>query len=189
MKQKKFLIIIAVLVVLIALYFILRSTPAGKILRNNTNNKLTEQKLFFDPLNATYTIEGQQFVFKNGKAEKEIPGSSAKIEIRNFDTPFYGDLNGDGIDDAAFTLFYTAGGSGIFYYVVAAMNIDDKAIGTNAILLGDRIAPQNTLIENQIILANYADRKPGEPMTEDPSVGTTKRIFWDGNKLTEKTGN
>jgi hypothetical protein len=35
------------------------------------------------------------------------------------------------------------GGSGTFYYVAAAINVNKRYQGTNAVLLGDRIAPMD----------------------------------------------
>jgi hypothetical protein len=40
--------------------------------------------------------------------------------------------------------------------------------------LGDRIAPQNISINNGLIVVNYAERKSGEPMSAQPSIGVTK---------------
>ena len=51
--------------------------------------------------------------------------------------------------------------------------------------VGDRIAPQTTRIVNGVIEANYADRKPGEPFTTAPSVGTTKHARVTDGKLVE----
>ncbi|MFA6365545.1 MAG: hypothetical protein WCW78_04075, partial [Candidatus Paceibacterota bacterium] len=116
-----------------------------------------------NPLNATYVIEGQSVTLVNGKAEVDIaPGSVTKIVTTVFGGPVRGDLNGDGKEDMALMLVQNPGGSGTFYYVAAAIN-NDGVKGTNAILLGDRIAPQNISIKNGQIMANYADRNPREP--------------------------
>jgi len=85
--------------------------------------------------------------------------------------------------DAAVVLTQDSGGSGTFYYVAAAINTGSGTVGTNAILLGDRIAPQNILIQNGEIIANYADRNPGEPMTTSPSVGVSKYFVVNGSTL------
>jgi hypothetical protein len=67
-----------------------------------------------------------------------------------------------------------SGGSGTFYYIAAVISYNNIYKGTNAILIGDRIAPQSTEFRNGEIIVNYADRKPGEPMTATPSVGTSE---------------
>ena len=63
------------------------------------------------------------------------------------------------------------GGSGTFYYAVAALSGVGGVRGTNGVLLGDRVAPQNVGIVAGTLVVNYADRRPGEPMTEPPSEG------------------
>jgi hypothetical protein len=130
-----------------------------------------------DPLNATYLIDEKQITLRNGMAEAPVaPGSAAKEVVRVFGTPQKGDLDGDGIDDYAMLISQETGGSGTFYYVAVGL-VDKslgKVLGTNSILLGDRIAPKNISISNGLIVVNYADRKTGEPMSTQPSVGVTK---------------
>lgn len=86
------------------------------------------------------------------------------------------DLDGDGREDVAFIATVSPGGGSIFYYVVAALNKPEGYIGSDDVLLGDRIAPQTTTMDERagrvnVIVVNYADRKPGDSMTTPPSVG------------------
>lgn len=113
------------------------------------------------PLNTTYTIEGREIRLQNGRFEAAAAHDSAtKIRTVVFGKPVYGDLDGD--EDAALFLVHDPGGSGTFYYVAAALNVNGQYIGTNAELLGDRIAPQGVAIRNGVVAASYADRRPGE---------------------------
>lgn len=75
------------------------------------------------------------------------------------------------------------GGSETFFYVAVALKTEAGYQGTNAILLGDRIAPQPTFIENGMIVVNYADRKAGEPVTTPPSWGVSKCLKVIDGKL------
>ena len=135
---------------------------------------------------ATYEIAGKPVTLKNGLSEVEAaPGSASKITTRFFGNEAQADLNGDGLADVAFLLTQSPGGSGTFYYAVVALRTADGWKGTNAILLGDRIAPQTTNITGTTILVNYADRKPGEPMTTQPSLGVTKRLSVVSGRLVE----
>jgi hypothetical protein len=128
-----------------------------------------------DYMNATYTIDGASVTLVNGYAESEAaPGSASKLITQYFGNKATGDLTGNGTADAAFLITQSGGGSGTFYYVVAALHTPSGYEGTNAILLGDRIAPQSTEIKNQEIIVNYADRAVGEPMTAQPSVGVSR---------------
>jgi hypothetical protein len=135
----------------------------------------------------SYEIDGQIVLLRNGVAETEIaPGSASKSVTRYFGNEARGDFNGDGSEDVAFLLTQNNGGSGTFYYVVAALKKPGGGYtGTNAVLLGDRIAPQTTEFKNNEIIVNYADRKSGDAMTMPPSVGVSKYLKVDGAKLIE----
>ena len=96
-----------------------------------------------------------------------------------------GDLNGDGLPDKTFIVTEDGGGSGTFFYVEASLQTKGGYENTNPIFLGDRIAPQGTEIAGGKITVNYADRKPTDPMTTQPSVGVTRYFILSGNELKE----
>lgn len=134
----------------------------------------------------TYTVEGQGVTLKDGVSEIDVaPDSSSKIVTRYFGNEAKGDLNGDGTEDVAFLITHEGGGSGTFYYVVVALKSDKEYAGTNAVLLGDRIAPQSTEIRNGTVIVNYAERLADEPVTAKPSVGRTKYLIVRGSELVE----
>ncbi len=128
-----------------------------------------------DPANTIYIIDGKEVALVGGVAEEPAaPGASSTTRTAIFGEPVAGDLDGDGDLDMAFLLQRETGGSGTFYYLVAALqNPDATAQGTNGLLAGDRIAPQSLEIKNGFILFTYAERKPDEPMTAQPSVGVS----------------
>ncbi|MHB9019556.1 MAG: hypothetical protein ACYC3G_01610 [Minisyncoccota bacterium] len=152
------------------------------------------------PLNykdATYSIGGQLITLKNGVSEIEgAPGSTSKILTRYFGNEVRHDLNDDGREDVVFLLTQETGGSGVFYYVVAALNTSDGYIGSEGLLLGDRIAPQTTHMDEgetvmgtnrkNVIVVNYVVRLPGEPFTTRPSLG--KSIWIKLDPLTMRFG-
>ena len=136
----------------------------------------------------SYIIDDKSVTLVNGYSETEsISGSNAKVITKYFGNEAEGDINTDGISDIVFLLTQESGGSGTFYYAVAALKTNTGYQGTNAMLLGDRIAPQTTEIKEGIIIVNYADRKLGEPMTENPSVGVSKYLKIENGVLTEKS--
>lgn len=134
-----------------------------------------------------FIIEGQPVTLVNGRAETPVaPGSASKVVTQYFGNVATGDLSGDGMPDVAFILTQNSGGSGTFYYIVVTLVAADGSYqGTNAILLGDRIAPQTTEIRNGQLIVNYADRAAGEPMTAQPSVGVSKYLEVQGTTLVE----
>jgi hypothetical protein len=53
------------------------------------------------------------------------------------------------------------------------------------VFLGDRIAPRRIGIRNGVVVVEYADRRPGEPMAAPASVGTTKSLILRDGRLAE----
>jgi hypothetical protein len=142
-----------------------------------------------DQKNGTYTIDGREITLQNGRSEVETaPGSSSKITTEYFGNEADGDLNGDGINDKAFILTQNTGGTGTFYYLAAFVSEGAGYRGTNTIFLGDRIAPQTTEVAKGMIAANYAERKPDEPMTARPSMGVSKYAVFENGSLKEVFG-
>lgn len=138
-----------------------------------------------DYKNISYSIDGHRVLLSNGVAEEAAaPGSAAKITTRYFGNELKTDLDGDGVEDVVFLLTQEGGGSGTFFYVVGAVKTDQGYVGTDGYLLGDRIAPQTTEVSQnarhqRVIVVNYADRAPGEPMTAQPSVGKSAYLKLD----------
>ncbi len=134
-----------------------------------------------DYKNASYTIDGEAVKLVNGISEVEsAPGSASKTITKYFGNEVRKDLGGDGREDIAFLLTQERGGSGTFFYVVAALNTENGYMGSHAVLLGDRISPQTTESgPGKSIIVNYADRAQGEPMTTPPSFGKSLRLILD----------
>ena len=162
--------------------------------KNSTNSN---SETGFSYLNATYTIDGSKVTLKNGLSEiPAAPGSASKIITRYFGNEVRADFNGDGREDIAFLLTQQTGGTGTFYYVVAALNTVNGYAGSEGFFLGDRIAPQTTEIDSgktalgtnrqNVIVVNYAVRMPGEPFSIQPSLG--KSIWLKLDPVTMKFG-
>ena len=167
-NMKKGIIASILLVILVFSAIIFFQKPADTI---GTQQGATTNK------DATYAIEHMSIILRNGVSETmRVPGSASKTVTRYFGNEAAGDVNGDGKEDIAFLLTQSGEGSGTFYYAVVALKTDNGYIGTNGVLLGDRIAPQTTEIRNGSIIVNYADRAKNEPMTSKPSVGISKYL-------------
>jgi hypothetical protein len=135
---------------------------------------------------ATYQVENSLVTLKDGVSIKEIaPGSASKITTRYFGNEAVGDLNGDGKNDIAFILTQEGNGSGTFFYLAVALKADKGYQGINAVLLGDRIAPQTTMIADQQVIVNFADRALHESMVTPPSIGVSKKFKVAYGRLTE----
>ena len=176
MKMKKISIILLILCVLVIILGF--GIYKFNFTNNDIRNKNSEQIKSHD---GTYLIDGQKVTLKNGVSSIEAaPGSVSKIVTSYFGNEVEHDFNGDGRMDKAFILTQNSGGSGTFYYVAALLNTKNGLVGSQGLLLGDRIAPQSTTIgKNNIIIVNYADRKTGESFAVPPSVGKSIWLLLD----------
>lgn len=194
-KKNKIAVLLGGLVLVVGLYFVFTNSNLL-----NTSTTDTESPTITsepeqavepgnDPLNATYSIDGQNINLVNGINEEQIPNSSTNISTKNFSEPIYGELNesiNDSGEDATFILVQDPGGSGTFYYVVASISTDEGYLGTNGILLGDRIAPQTQeILEDGNIVVNYAERAGGESMAEEPTGAVSRYFKVEGSELIE----
>lgn len=138
-----------------------------------------------DHKNATYRIDGEKIPLFNGVSEIEIvPGGASKKVTRYFGNELRTDLNNDGQEDVVFLLTQTQGGSGTFFYVVAALKTNKGYVGSDAVLLGDRIAPQNIeLTSPYTVVVNYADRAQDESFAVAPSIGKSIKLRLDPNTM------
>lgn len=177
MKKQTILPVVVALVVISAL---------GLIFVGKRADAPTKSAVVSDYKNITYTIEGQPVTLVNGHSSTPPKSGITLNTVTNyFGNDATGDLNGDGMPDVAFILTQSAGGRGTFYYIAVAIKTATGYTGTNAVFLGDRIAPQTTEIKDGEVVVNYADRKDGEPMTATPSVGVSKYFKIDGVTLSE----
>jgi len=162
-------------------FLVVATFVAGFFLLNNyiyNEKQAHTSKSFKD---AEYRIAGKNVVLKNGVSEVEAaPGSASKVVTQYFGNELYKDLNEDGKEDVVFLLTQTTGGTGTFYYVVAALATDDGYLGSEGVFLGDRIAPQATQSgPGKSVVVTYADRAAGESFSATPSVGKSIRLLLD----------
>ena len=138
------------------------------------------------PGDATYMVNGTAFTLNGGQASVEsFPGAASKTVVEILGEPVSGDLDGDGVTDAAVLLVETTGGSGTFYHVAAALNQNGNFVGTRTVFLGDRIAPRQLVIRHGILIIDYAERRPGESMATPPSLGASKYLVAREKQLVE----
>ncbi|HRH22452.1 MAG TPA: hypothetical protein PLB51_00465 [Candidatus Paceibacterota bacterium] len=167
--MKKIYIVISLVLIFGALFYFLKNDNSTQVVHG-------------DYKNTTYIIEGEPVSLQNGYAETSpVAGSATKTITRYFGNEVKHDLNDDGREDVVFLVTQEAGGTGIFVYAVAALNTPDGYVGSHAFFLGDRIAPQSTVIDEgetsrgttrkNVVVVNYAVRLPNEPFTAEPSLG------------------
>jgi hypothetical protein len=143
------------------------------------------------PRDATYLVEGEPVRLQNGRAVRlAAPGSPTAIRTQVLGAPTYGDIDGDGDGDgdgdtdAVLFLVQDPGGSGTFYHVAAAHKVDGGYRGGAAVLIGDRITPQRLDVVHGVVVVDYLERAPGEPMAVEPALARTGYLMLEGDALT-----
>lgn len=134
-----------------------------------------------DVSNMAYIVDGEEFVLVNGVAEKSSPEFSTTNSLSIFGEPVYEDFDSDGDKDSALWLLNDPGGTGKFHYAVLAINNEGLYVPTNAMFLGDRIAPQGIDFLDGRFVYNFAERGPDEPMTAEPTIGRSVWMHYDKN--------
>ncbi|MCX6754337.1 MAG: META domain-containing protein [Candidatus Nomurabacteria bacterium] len=172
--MKKILIILAILVSIILSIGIYKFNFTNNDIYINNGEQINSH-------DATYILNGQKIILKNGISEVEAaPGSASKIVTKYFGNDLKHDINDDGTVDDIFLVTQETSGSGVFYYVVALISTPLGLVGSNGVLLGDRITTQAINIDEgkttngtnrqNVIIVNYEDRKHEESFTVAPSV-------------------
>jgi heat shock protein HslJ len=169
MKQNTLIVIIICLVLVCGAFYFWKADTA------------TSPVAVYSPLNAVYTIEGEKVELIQGKSESQLaPGSASKVVTQYFGNDVKYDFNSDGKLDLAFIMTQERGGSGTFYYLVAALNTGSGYVGSEGYFLGDRISPQTTeMSPGGIVVVNFADRLVGQSFTDKTSVGKSMWFKFD----------
>lgn len=179
--MKKLLVVIIVASVIAGLYLISKPGPV------EVKGPGDESTAFRpNPSNATFLFDDGPVTLSRGRNERVIEPSLALTEETFLAEDIgYGDLNGDGRDDAAVLLIRQGGGSGLFVYVAGYVSGPNAYKGTNAVYVGDRISPKSVSIDNGVIVLQYLDRDSGEPLAAEPTLLVTKRFSMRGSELAE----
>lgn len=125
---------------------------------------------------AEYQIDGTSIRLVDGSAETPAaPDSSSKTTTQYFGGDYEIDLNNDGLEDIVFVITHETGGTGTFYYAVAALKTEAGYVGSDGYFLGDKVAIESIELSpnprhKEVVVVNYVDRAQSEPMTIEPSV-------------------
>lgn len=82
-----------------------------------------------------------------GRYEHQYGTGASQVNKAYFQAAGFGDLNGDGIADAAAVIAVETGGSGSFYYLAAMLDQDGTPQQAGVAFLGDRIQLQSVTVE------------------------------------------
>ena len=114
--------------------------------------------------------------------EKIVPESATELVIKLGDRIAYGDLNGDGAEDAAVILISDPGGSGTFYELAAVLNSNGNPHHAAGVFLGDRLKVEDLDIRSGQIVVKMVTHKRTDPMC-CPSLKVEQKYALQGDAL------
>jgi heat shock protein HslJ len=129
-----------------------------------------QAELTLDALrNATYASEWEDSGFitlTDGLYEGEpyVEGGASRLVVTLISPLAFGDLDGDGVDDAAVILVANPGGSGTFYSLEAVRNEGGEPVHLASYALGDRAKIRSLAIQDGQIALEMVTHGPDDPM-------------------------
>jgi len=119
--------------------------------------------------NATYPSELEEsgtITLTNGRYEGKpfVEGGASRPVVTLVEPVAFGDLDGDGVEDAAVILAANAGGSGTFISLEAVRNEGGEPVHLANYLLGDRAQIESLAIEGGQIVLEMITHGPKDPM-------------------------
>jgi hypothetical protein len=113
------------------------------------------------------------------------PGAASAISVSLLpELVALGDLDGDGLVDAAVVLAGSAGGSGTFISLAAVKNEDGAPLNVATALLGDRVRVSSVAIHSGELVVELTQHAPTDPLC-CPSLETVRRFRLEHGSLIE----
>jgi heat shock protein HslJ len=116
--------------------------------------------------------------------EKIVPNSATDLIIILSDKVAYGDLNGDGEEDAAVILITDSGGSGTFHQLAVVLNQKGSPNHVASQLLGDRVEVKSLSVRSGEIAVEMITHGPNDPLC-CPTLEVTQNYLLQGDKLAD----
>jgi hypothetical protein len=121
---------------------------------------------------------------KDGYHETEYSDSETIAFIKLTGKIAFGDLNGDGAQDAAVILLSSGGGSGGFFELAVMINQNGTPVQAASQSLGDRADVKSIAIRSGIIVIDILLHGPGDARC-CPSIRQIQRYRLDGGRLVQ----
>jgi heat shock protein HslJ len=144
---------------------------------------LTEDKLKNAEYRGIYE-ETVQLIDGRYEGEPFVEGGASRPTVTFIDPHAVGDLDGDGVEDAAVLLAENSGGSGTFIYLAAVLNRNGNPQNTATKLLGDRVQVNSLSIEDGEIIVDMTTHGPDDPMC-CPTQRVVQTYQLRGNELVQ----
>ena len=154
-----------------------RESPGDAVKQPLTINELKSGEY-----RSNWSAKGKIRLTEGIYKEKIVPDSATELVIKLSDKIGFGDLNGDGAEDAAVILISDPGGSGTFYELAAVINSRGKAKHADSVFLGDRVKVEDIDIRSGKIVVKMVIQKSTDPRC-CPSLKVEQEYALQGDAL------
>ncbi len=132
--------------------------------------------------NAEYVLDGRRVRLQDGELVKKLEYGAASETWVLHDPIAFGDLDGDGVADAAVVLSYNGGGSGTFFDLFAVLNRNGAPVAVGSRDLGDRVRVTSLEISGGDIILMMVAHGPDDGLC-CPTQDTVASFHLHGNDL------
>jgi heat shock protein HslJ len=137
-----------------------------------------------DLRNATYSgIYDEPITLDNGFIEQTLEGQPFTVEYQD-GRELYGDLDGDGVEDALVFLIERGGGTAVFTYIAAQLNQNSQPVDAGAIMVEDRTQIISETIADGQVMLDITTYGPGD-VACCPSHKTSRTYALESGRLAD----
>jgi uncharacterized membrane protein/heat shock protein HslJ len=129
-----------------------------------------------------FAINGRVKLSNGTYRGKIVPDSASELIVMLSDQFAFGDLNGDGADEAAVVLITDPGGSGTFRHLGVVINEKGSPQHVASQLLGDRVKVKSLSMSSGEIVVRMMTHGPNDPMC-CPTFQVTRNYLLQQDKL------
>jgi len=146
------------------------------------NRALTINELKSGEYRSNWSDKGKIKLSDGMYKEKIAADSATELVIKLSDKMAFGDLNGDGAEDAAVILVSDPGGSGTFYDLAAVINSNGNPQHAASVFLGDRVKVEGVSIKSGKIMVKMVTHDRTDSMC-CPSLRVEQEYTLQGDAL------
>ncbi len=119
------------------------------------------------------------------EGEPFVEGGASRPRVQFLENLYgFGDLNGDGAEDAALLLSENSGGSGVNVYLAVVERRDGELRNVATRLIGDRVQIHSLKLDQGVVVMELVMAGPDDPAC-CPSLKVRKGYRLEGDELTE----
>lgn len=147
-----------------------------------SSKPLTIESLRNAEYQSEFAINGRVRLSNGIYRGKIVPGSASELIVMLGEQIAFGDLNGDGLEDAVVVLITDPGGSGVFRHLGVVINEKGSPQHVASQRLGDRVKVKSLSVKSGEIIVQMMTHGPRDPMC-CPTLQVTRNYILREDKL------